>query len=134
MKIRDRISGIVIKNRKLLMLTHEKGPHSLLWTPGGGVEKGESDLDCLRRELKEELDVELVSQKFLIEILAKSPLFGNASRNKVYSVEIKGKIKIEKGLKAVWCNLEDYKKGKYKMIPVTQESVVKYLVDNRIWK
>lgn len=133
MKIRDRISGIVIKDKKLLMLTHESGPHDFLWTPGGGVEKGETDIECLRRELKEELDVKLVSQKFLIEILAKSPMFGNASRNKVYLVKVKGKIKIEKGLKAVWCDLEDYKKEKYKMIPVTQESVVKYLYDNKIW-
>ena len=134
MEIRDRISGIVIKDGKLLMLTHENGPHSLLWTPGGGVEKGENDLECLKRELKEELDVELVSQRFLIELLAHSPMFSDFSRNKIYLVEIKGKIKIEKGLKGVWCNLEDYKKGKYKMIPVTQENVVKYLVDNHIWK
>lgn len=134
MKIRERVTGIVIKNKKLLMLTHESGPHNLLWTPGGGIEKDERPIDALKRELKEELDVEVVSYKFIIEILAKSPLFNNASRNKIYLVKIKGKIKIEKGLKGVWCNIKDYKKGEYDIIPVTQEIILSYLVEKGIWK
>ena len=47
-KEKVRILGIIIKDRKLLML---KGRgYKELWTPGGKMEVGETDEECLKRE------------------------------------------------------------------------------------
>lgn len=56
-----KIGAAIIKDRKLLVCRKKD-----LWiSPGGKVEPGETDEDCLRRELKEELQVRLVNIKFL---------------------------------------------------------------------
>ena len=63
--LKIRIAGIIIKENKLLLL---KGRgHKHLWTPGGKLEKGETDKECLKRELKEEIGVDLIEAKFFKE-------------------------------------------------------------------
>jgi len=63
-----RYQGAVIRNNHILLLQQQDlKNHELFWTlPGGGIEKGEKEYDCLRRELKEEtgLDVEIISLLF----------------------------------------------------------------------
>ena len=61
MEVHHKIAGIIIKNRKLLMCRKYDEPHFIM--PGGKVEEGESKEETLKRELKEELDVELKSMK-----------------------------------------------------------------------
>lgn len=55
------------KNQVLLMLRTEKARNNpFYWSiPGGGVDFFESFEDCLKRELKEELDVEIEVVKLL---------------------------------------------------------------------
>jgi len=67
------VFGIVEEDRRLLMVANQRdlgeGP-VLCWdVPGGGVESGESLLDALRREMREEtgLVVEPLDLAFLIE-------------------------------------------------------------------
>ena len=62
MNTRERVGAIIIKDNKLLLLTRHGFQH--IWTPGGKIEPGESDEECLRRELKEEIDAELKEMKF----------------------------------------------------------------------
>ncbi len=64
-KLKTRIAGIIIQDKKILMLKG-KG-YKELWTPGGKIEEGESDEDCLKRELKEEIGVDLIESKFFGE-------------------------------------------------------------------
>jgi 8-oxo-dGTP pyrophosphatase MutT (NUDIX family) len=53
--MRHTIRGIIIKDRKvLLVIGHEA---DFYWTPGGGVEAGETIEETLCREIKEELGV-----------------------------------------------------------------------------
>jgi len=61
MEIHNKVAGIMIKNRKLLMCRKYDEPHFIM--PGGRIVEGESKEQALRRELKEELDVELKSMK-----------------------------------------------------------------------
>jgi mutator protein MutT len=54
-------AGLVFRGGKLLITQRHKGSHlGGLWEfPGGKREDGESDEDCLRRELREELGIEV---------------------------------------------------------------------------
>jgi 8-oxo-dGTP diphosphatase len=54
------VAALAMEQGKLLVTQRKKNsPHGLLWEfPGGKVEEGEEPRGALRRELKEELDVE----------------------------------------------------------------------------
>jgi len=59
LKIIEVAAGVVIQNgRYLITQRFETAPHGGLWEfPGGKRHPDESLQDCLRRELKEELDI-----------------------------------------------------------------------------
>jgi 8-oxo-dGTP pyrophosphatase MutT (NUDIX family) len=50
-------AGIIIKDRKFL-ITRTRGK-SFFVSPGGKIEEGETVIEALERELKEELDIEI---------------------------------------------------------------------------
>jgi len=53
----DKVALVCIRDRKLLMLrSHGK---TVYYSPGGKREAGETDAECLARELSEEINVEL---------------------------------------------------------------------------
>ncbi len=63
---------------------------------GGTVEKGEADIECLRRELKEEFGVDLASYKYLDTF--EDPAALDPTKMvvmKVYLVEIRGEPKAQ---------------------------------------
>ena len=55
------VAGLIYKDGRLLVCQRRgDGAFPLKWEfPGGKVEKGEGDLDALRRELREELAIEV---------------------------------------------------------------------------
>jgi len=55
-----RVYGILINEKKQMLVTDEfiRG-HYYTKFPGGGLELGEGTRDCLKREFKEELDLEV---------------------------------------------------------------------------
>lgn len=64
--IRTKISGLILNNKKELLLFRNE--NSSVWTcPGGKTEPGESDLECLTRELYEEANIVLKQSTFLLE-------------------------------------------------------------------
>lgn len=56
----DKLSWILIKDKKVLFV-RSRGVHAF-YTPGGKRAEGESDVDALKREIKEELTVDLVPE------------------------------------------------------------------------
>jgi 8-oxo-dGTP diphosphatase len=120
--MRHRIAGIVIIDGKLLMLKG-KG-FAELWTPGGKIEEGESDEECLRREFLEELGVKLLSIKFFVEYTRQSPYNEWMTHQKVYLSSIKGDITPQAEIESyVWLSRKDFDEQKYPMIPVNIELI-----------
>ncbi|SFI64900.1 ADP-ribose pyrophosphatase YjhB, NUDIX family [Kaistella treverensis] len=56
-KINVRVYVALLKDKKVLGLHEEYVGQQLLKFPGGGLEFGESVLECLQRELEEELNI-----------------------------------------------------------------------------
>lgn len=60
MKIRVRVSAIIFNNEnKILLVNHQKEGNNYWVIPGGGVENGETLEKALKRELIEELGIEI---------------------------------------------------------------------------
>ena len=54
-----RVYGIVIQNDEILLSNEQYGKHRFVKFVGGGLKQGESTIDCLKREFKEELDQDI---------------------------------------------------------------------------
>lgn len=129
MQERIRVAAIIVQNEKILLV---KGSDKYLefWTPGGKLESNESELDCLKRELNEELGVNLVSTIFFKEYLSKSPYIENMlTRSKVYLTEISGELKPNQEIKSfVWMSKNDFKENKFPLIDVMKNNIIPDLI------
>ena len=63
-----RVYAVCIVNQKLLTLTEPFSGKLVTKLPGGGLEYGEGTVDCLKREFKEELNLDItVGDAFYIQ-------------------------------------------------------------------
>ena len=67
--MKDVTAAIIIENNKVLLTRRAPGENHAGWWefPGGKVEPGEPPENCLRRELREELEIDAAIGKKLIE-------------------------------------------------------------------
>ena len=65
------VGGLIHQNQKILICQRkEEGDHPLKWEfPGGKLKDNENNEEALRRELKEELNLEIVEMSFFDEYL-----------------------------------------------------------------
>ncbi|MFH1506689.1 MAG: NUDIX domain-containing protein [archaeon] len=132
MELRIRAAAIIIKDGKMLMVRVEGYPD--IWTPGGKLEKGESDLDALKRELDEEIGVELVSAEFFGEYIGKSPYHDDVlTKNRMYLAEISGEVKPGARHEVFWVSREDFESKKYPIIYITAEQTIPDLIKKGIF-
>lgn len=64
-KINVRVYAMIVKDGKVLALHEEYVGENLLKFPGGGLEYNEGVLDCVKRELQEELNIEVKNVEHL---------------------------------------------------------------------
>jgi len=132
METKTRVAAIIIRNSKLLMLKG-KG-YEELWTPGGKIKKGESEEDCLKRELKEEIRAKLTKLKFFGEYSGKSFYHEYITKNRVYIVSIEGKIKPGAEIeRVIWLTKNDFEKHKFPMIPMTENEIIPDLIKHQLF-
>lgn len=132
METRTRIGGIIIQENKLLMLLGKGYPD--LWTPGGKIEEDENDEECLKRELKEEIGVELIESKLFNEYHSESFYSpGKFIIERTYLVKIEGNIIPAMEIDSiVWLTKEDFDNKKYPMIPQNQK-IIEDIIKEKIW-
>jgi 8-oxo-dGTP diphosphatase len=65
-RVRVRACGLLVQDESLLMVNHRSLADSGFWAPpGGGVDFGESAVECLQREFLEETGLEIQASNFL---------------------------------------------------------------------
>ena len=60
----DKVGGVILKDKKILVQRKKNNREEYI-IPGGKREGNETDFETLKRELDEELDVELLNTQFL---------------------------------------------------------------------
>jgi len=110
MRIIDKLAWIEIQNRSILS-TRSKGKNTY-YIPGGKREVGESDIQALTREIKEELSVDLTesSIKFMenFEGQAHGHAEGILVKMQCYTSEFQGELKPAAEIEEmIWLNYKD---------------------------
>lgn len=123
MEIHNKIAGIIIKNKKLLMCRKYDEPHFIM--PGGRSKEGETEEATLRRELKEELNVELKSMKEFKTWEA--PHFrdkGKIVRMHTFFVEIEGEPEATNEINEIQWIDSKYKKKGLKIASINEDYLI----------
>jgi 8-oxo-dGTP pyrophosphatase MutT (NUDIX family) len=65
-----RYQGVIILNDQILLIKHRQYKDGFeYWVlPGGGREEGESEEECVKREIKEETNLDVVVERLLLDI------------------------------------------------------------------
>ena len=113
MKYIDVIAGIIIKNDKILIARRSSGFLKGKWEfPGGKLEKNESHKDCLKRELKEEFNIDVKVGEFYLMSIYKYDLI-NIKLHSYLINEFNGKIQIKDHDKIFWSTKNELNKFEY---------------------
>lgn len=107
----DKVAGIIIQDGKILGVKSYK--HDLLFIPGGKREPGETDIQTLTREIKEELDVDISDPVFYDEVHAKNYNFTEDMKIRAYFIKVIGNPKPTSEIESIaWIDRDDYNKYK----------------------
>ncbi len=63
--VRVRVGVLIVVNSQLLLVEHQKNGVTYWLIPGGGLKFGETVVECAKREIKEETNLEIDLDRFL---------------------------------------------------------------------
>tara|TARA_B100000085_G_scaffold102452_1_gene93230 strand:- start:233 stop:658 length:426 start_codon:yes stop_codon:yes gene_type:complete len=118
------VGGLIYQNEKILICQRkEEGDHPLKWEfPGGKLKKNENNQDALKRELKEELNIEINEMIFFDEYIYEYEELSKKLKLVFFSIfQFKGEIQTKVHRQLKWIdisNLSDYDflEGDFKII------------------
>jgi len=66
-RLRLRVAGVCIRNQRILLINHSGlNSENEFWAPpGGGLHFGESAIECLHREFREETGLQIKTDEFI---------------------------------------------------------------------
>lgn len=73
--MRIRVGGVIIKDGKILLIHRFKNGQEYFVFPGGGVQEGEDLEKALKREIKEETNLDVESAKLFLELNESDPQY-----------------------------------------------------------
>lgn len=116
------VYGLIIKNDKVLLVKKSRGAYKDKFDlPGGSIEHGEKPIETLKREIKEEVGVDIVDAKLLdansalVEWLHHEEMESMHHIGIIYEVQIDNSIIKEDAdgndsLGSVWISINDLSK------------------------
>lgn len=130
MQERTRVVAIIIRDNRLLMVQWDP-KYAVFWEPGWRLEE-ESEMDCLRREVKEEVWLDMESAEFFWTYTGPSPFKEHTtSINIVYVVDAVWDVTIGHEItNFAWISKEDFEHKKYPLLPITQNEIIPDLIKN----
>lgn len=124
----DKVGGVILKDKKILV-QRKKNNRTECIIPGGKREGNETDFETLKRELMEELSVNLISAEFLggyDDIDCFSP--NDKIHVQTYIANIEGEIKCNNEIKeAIWIG-KNYKDEGIQVGSILGEHVIPELI------
>ena len=124
----DKVGGVILKDKKILVQRKKNNREECI-IPGGKREGNETDFETLKRELDEELDVELFNAEFLggyddIACFSDEPI-----HVQTYLAVINTTIKCRNEIKeAIWID-KNYKEKGIKVGSILGEHVIPNLIE-----
>jgi 8-oxo-dGTP pyrophosphatase MutT (NUDIX family) len=131
MKRIHKVIAVVIKDNKLLMV-RKKGKD--IWTSlGGRIESGETERECLLREIKEEFNCGVKIIKKLGDFEDRAVFDDTIVKLSAFLVEIKGEIKLsDPELKEYRFINKDYKREGIKLPPSIENQIIPLLIKEKL--
>lgn len=123
----DKVGGVILKDKKILVQRKNNGREECI-IPGGKREGSESDFETLKRELMEELSVQLIDTEYL-GTYQDIAVFSNKQLQVItYLVKIEGEIQCNNEIKvALWID-RNYKELGIKVGSILGDYVIPELI------
>jgi 8-oxo-dGTP pyrophosphatase MutT (NUDIX family) len=128
---KERISAVIVKEKRILLVTgfDEKR----YWTPGGKLEPGESHEQTLKRELKEELGVELTDVRPYFSYEGFTTRLNEPQKVHCYLVEFKGDIRPSSEITSFgWFSRADFDSKRVRMFDEAEKNFIPRVIKDGI--
>ncbi|MBB5497973.1 NUDIX domain-containing protein [Paraburkholderia sp. MM5384-R2] len=120
-----------IIHEKSLLLTRKQGTDTFI-SPGGKPLSGESCLDCLCREIREELNIEVSKQSYLGEFSGTSTFEDMPIEMNVYLVEIEGEPRAGMEIDELMWYRSDNARQDLKIGSIFRDAIIPLLTSKRL--
>lgn len=132
-----RVYGILIKDGKLLVSDEFIKGHKITKLPGGGLEFGEGTIECLVREFKEELDLEVdvLSHFYTTDFFVSSAFSASSQVISIY-YKVKALSDMNFDVSEVAFDFKDIKEGAQSMrwinLNTLSENDFTFIIDKKV--